>query len=1008
MFKLNFMAFNENTRVKIPAILHLCRLGYNYLSLSKSNWDKNTNIFTDIFINSITKINPEIEQADVKRELEKISLILDNEDLGQEFYKMLTSSSGIKLIDFQNFDNNSFNVVTELPCKNGDDEFRPDITLLINGMPLAFIEVKKPNNREGILAERNRINTRFQNEKFRKFINISQILVFSNNMEYDSESITPIQGAFYSSSSYSKANFNCFREEEKLDLSKILKSENDDLENIVLKDNNLSSIKYSPEFITNKDVNTPTNKILTSLFSKERLASVIKYGIAYVNEENGLEKHLMRYPQFFATKAIEKTIDNGIKKGIIWHTQGSGKTALAFYNVHYLTDYFQKKNIIPKFYFIVDRIDLMIQASREFTSRGLIVHTVNSKEDLIKDFRTSIAIHNLYGQREITVVNIQKFKEDTDILNANDYDINIQRIYFLDEVHRSYDPGGSFLANLMVSDRNAVLIGLTGTPLIGDNRRSKDIFGDYIHKYYYNSSIADGYTLKLIREGIETNYKIQLQEALRQVEVLKGDVERKVIYSHEKFVEPMSDYIADDFKRSRIMYGDKTIGGMVVCDSSDQAKKMFEIFNQKYSDKNSENQLSVALILHDIGTKDERKDQIESFKAGKIDLLFVYNMLLTGFDAKRLKKLYIGRVIRNHNLLQTLTRVNRPYKDFRYGYVVDFADIRKEFDATNKAYFEELQSELGDEMETYSNLFMSKEEIETEIEDIKDKLFHFDLQNSEIFSQQINKIEDRKKVIEIKKALENVKNLYNVIRLLGYYDLLEKIDFKKLNELYNEISHHLELLNLKESLQNNSDTANLLNVALENVLFMFRKVSEEELVIADKLKNTLRKTREELAKNFDPKDKEFIALYDELKRLFDKKNLDEITQEEMIQNIDSLQQIYDKITELNRKNNLLKAKYEHDEKYARVHKRILEQGGISQRESDIHETLMEIKKQADEKVLINNKMLENEGFFVQLMSPMVINSFEEHKINLDPESARYINNQVVNEYVNEYNCKVLC
>ncbi|WP_238149390.1 type I restriction enzyme subunit R domain-containing protein [Arsenophonus endosymbiont of Aleurodicus floccissimus] len=90
---------------------------------------------------------------------------------------------------------------------------------------------------------------------------------------------------------------------------------------------------------------------------------------------------------------------------------------------------------------------------------------------------------------------------------------------------------------------------------------------------------------------------------------------------------------------------------------------------------------------------------MENFKVGSIDLLFVYNMLLTGFDAKSLKKLYLERVIRRHNLLQALTRVNLTYKDFRYGYVVDFADIRQEFDATNKAYFEELQSELGDEIE---------------------------------------------------------------------------------------------------------------------------------------------------------------------------------------------------------------------------------------------------------------------------------------------------------------------
>jgi type I restriction enzyme R subunit len=171
---------------------------------------------------------------------------------------------------------------------------------------------------------------------------------------------------------------------------------------------------------------------------------ILKYSITYVNEEKGLEKHIMRYPQMFATKAIERKLNDGIKKGIIWHTQGSGKTALAYYNVKYLTDYFQQKGIVPKFYFIVDRIDLMNQAKREFTSRGLIVHTVNSKDELLRNFRTRQAIHNLSGKREITVVNIQKFKDDTDVLKANDYDISSQRIYFLDEVHRSYNPKGSF------------------------------------------------------------------------------------------------------------------------------------------------------------------------------------------------------------------------------------------------------------------------------------------------------------------------------------------------------------------------------------------------------------------------------------------------------------------------------------------------------------------------------------------------------------------------------------
>lgn len=896
-----------------------------------------------------------------------VKLLLDNEDLGKAFYERLTARSGIKLIDFTNFDNNSFHVVTELTCKNGDDEFRPDITLLINGLPLVFIEVKKPNNREGVLAERNRIITRSRNPRFRRFINITQLMVFSNNMEYDDGTPQPIEGAFYASPSYDAPSFNYFREEETLNLADLLADEDDALENEVLRDNNLNVIKHSPEFISNKSPDTPTNRICTSLFSRDRLSFLLQYALVYVNEADGLHKHVMRYPQLFATKAIERKLDAGVRKGIIWHTQGSGKTALAYYNTRFLTDYFQRKGIIPKFYFIVDRIDLLIQAQREFTCRGLTVHTIDSREAFALDIKATLAVHNHTGKAEITVVNIQKFEDDPDVVRTEDYDVSIQRVYFLDEVHRSYNPRGSFLANLTQSDGNAIKIGLTGTPLLGDDYNSRALFGDYIHKYYYNASIADGYTLRLIREEIATNYKLSLQEALAEVELQQGDIDRKLIYAHPQFVEPMLDYIVRDFEKSRSALNDASIGGMVICDSSEQAKKMFEIFNTVYAYQPQpayavqdsalaiiaahqpdsyaartmlENRVkNAALILQDVGSKNERKQWVEDFKAGKIDLLFVYNMLLTGFDARRLKKLYLGRIIRKHNLLQALTRVNRTYKDFRYGYVVDFADITTEFDKTNKAYFDELQAELGDEIEHYSNLFKTAAEITQEIEAIKDILFSFNVENAEEFSKQISQIQDRTTVLALKKALADARSLYNLIRLQGEYGLLQQLDFQKLNQLYRETCNHLDLLNLKDSIESSSDTANLLNVALEDVLFMFTKVREEELVLADKLKNTLRKTREALADNFDQQDPKFLTLKEELERLFKKKNLNEVTRDEMNANIGALDAIHDKVKELNRQNNQLRAKYQGDTKYTRIHKRLWERRTLTQTERGLFDAL---------------------------------------------------------------------
>jgi len=371
----------------------------------------------------------------------------------------------------------------------------------------------------------------------------------------------------------------------------------------------------------------------------------------------------MRYPQIFATMAIRSKLDDGQRKGIIWHTQGSGKTALAFYNVKHLTDYYAQKGIIPKFYFIVDRLDLMIQASNEFSKRGLKVKQVNSRQDLIDDFKYAGAIHNDSGKQEISVINIQKFSEGATVPKELDYDINVQRIYFLDEAHRSYNPKGNYLANLINSDRNAIKIALTGTPLLREVAKeydSKMLFGNYFHKYYYNQSIADGYTLRLIREEIEGSFKMQMEEILDEIKVLRGDISAKQIYAHRKFAEPLLDYIIEDMIKFRRDENDATLAGMVVCDSAEQARMLFELFEDRYGKQETDASilmaaeppvqygrkdkpiLKAALILHDENDKAIRKDLIQAYKKGYIDLLFVYNMLLTGFDAHRLKKTLSG------------------------------------------------------------------------------------------------------------------------------------------------------------------------------------------------------------------------------------------------------------------------------------------------------------------------------------------------------------------------------
>ena len=999
------MIHNENSRVKIPALVHLTRLGYKYIKQKDCSgaYCPKTNIFKGILCDSINRLNgTALTVADVDSLVEELAIKLNTDDLGRAFYKILLCGfNGLRMIDLEDESRNSYHVVTELTYQNGEDEFRPDITLLVNGLPLAFIEVKKPNNRDGIIAEHTRMNKRFAKKVFRRFANITQIMVFSNNMEYDDNDVEPIKGAFYASSSYEKLFFNRFREEDPTIYSSV-RSVDPNIEEAILIDNNLVTIKGTEEYALNIDEHTPTNRMLTSLFTHSRFNMFLKYGFAYVErtDKNGiktLQKHIMRYPQFFATLAIEKKLDAGVKHGIIWHTQGSGKTALAFHNVRYLRDYFQRQGKVAKFYFVVDRLDLLTQASEEFAARGLHVEKVNSKEDFIKNIKT-IGTSNNSGEDSITVVNIQKFTEES-VARKSDYDVDVQRIYFLDEAHRSYKPNGSFLANLMASDRDAVMIALTGTPLIGDGYNTKDVFGEYIHKYYYNRSIADGYTLKLIREGIKTEYRTKMQTILESLETEKGSLSKKDVYAHPKYVSALVEYIVEDFKHSRIVLGDSTIGGMVVCDSSPQAVKIEEELD-KYPE------LTHELILCDVEDKETRRGYQEDFKKGKIDLLVVYNMLLTGFDAPRLKKQYLGRVIREHNLLQTLTRVNRPYKTFRYGYVVDFADIRSEFDKTNKAYFEELQSELGDEFEKYRNIFKSQEEIEQDLKSIQEKLFLYATDNAELFSQQITALDDKGELLSLRQALDTYKELLNIMKLFGYDELAKKFSMERLHAMITEVNNRISIINLKQNMQKSEDMTELLNTAMDQIEFHFRKVSESEMVIADQFQDVLEKTRRELERSLDPKDPEYVSLLDELKRIFKKKNIEELTADEMKEHIQDLEQIRKAAAQQNLRDQMLCSKYGNDAKYMRTHKRLKASPPPIGTDSVIFDVLMGVKAAVDQKVLKNQRMMDNHAFFSQEIMPSIIQSCRKSGVKPTLDQVKFIDRCIATEYFAERNYNV--
>jgi len=175
------------------------------------------------------------------------------------------------------------------------------------------------------------------------------------------------------------------------------------------------------------------------------------------------------------------------------------------------------------------------------------------------------------------------------------------------------------------------------------------------------------------------------------------------------------------------------------------------------------------------------------------------------------------------------------------------------------------------------------------------------------------------------------------------------------------------------------------------------------MILADQLKNILQKTREALAGTMDPKDPQFISLKEELERLFKKKNLSEVSKAEMESNIVELESIHRRAKELERKNELIRAKYEYDAKYARIHKRLMEKGDLTQSDRQLFEALKGLKEAADTHILQNAKMLENESYVEKMMVRLVIEHFKQkNQIPLDAEKSRFINNLVVKEYLNEF------
>ncbi len=729
-------------------------------------------------------------------------------------------------------------------------------------------------------------------------------------------------------------------------------------------------------------------------------------------------------------KELQKHYETNPKdplKGIIWHTQGSGKTALTYHLTKLIRDFFSQSNLNKKtkFYFIVDRLDLLEQAKNEFSKRGLCVHEAENKEDLSQKLKNSSVFEGSQGNDEIIVVNIQKFKspneekapnEDpssapkeivskTELQEATKDSRNLQRVFIIDEAHRSYDPKGCFYANLIECDKTALKIALTGTPLLEDNaqdKATKKTFGNYLHTYSYTESIKDRHTLKLQLEIIEKSYKEKLQEIYRllqeSITIENTEVKKEMIFNDEKYINAMLYYIIKDLLNFRQLHDNEHLKAMVVCFSSKQAKLADWLFNEvqeKVLQENPNlrilNKLKSSLILHD---EQEVKEKIYSFKHEDTDIVFVFNMLLTGFDLPSLKRLYIHRELKDHNLLQALARVNRSYNNMSFGYLIDFVGIQENFDKTTDDYLKELNRFNQSGAHSDSNIkdiFADRKTLEEDIKNAYDDLFNYPIDDIEGMTSAIVSMSAMNELLKVSRAINTLKERYNLIRASNDEKILslkEKIDIEKISKISSMLHQKAKQLHALKNINEPKNPNDLIIledlIALLDFKIEFKERKELRFKEQEEISAKQKQAKEILEKIPDQQDKEIQKFYKDFSKLLQtpatSQNFEEISH--------SYDAIISQLKQHKEQTTHLLNKYDNDLSYVithkRLHKRLMEQN-ISK---GIFTLLSALKKALDARISKRQEILNEEYYLKNAIKAELNDIFKKNPSLKDLEKEK--------------------
>lgn len=823
-------SFIEDHISQIPALQLLQNLGYTYLTpeeVLKERQDKLSNvILEDILEQQLLKFNKiqfkgkiyPFSPASIRGAIDAIknvpmfdglvttnSKIYDLLTLGKSFEESIGNdrkSFTINYIDWNNIENNVFHVAEEFEVNrtSSDKKYRPDIVLFVNGIPLCIIECKRPDIKEPLEEAKSQHLRNQQEDGIPHLYKYSQILLAltSNKVQYATTG-TP-------------RKFWATWKEQKLketDLQELVnKPLSDEQKDKLFADRFKYVRKYFDNIEAEGRLVTEQDKLLYSLCQPQRLLELMYKYIVY---DAGIKK-IARYQQYFAIQdTLEriKIIRNERRQGgVIWHTQGSGKSLTMVMLAKAIS--LEPEIVNPKVVIVTDRIDLDKQISDTFKSCGKVVKKATSGEDLgniITDNKETI----------ITTV-INKFQAALRKKKIIDDSKNI--FVLVDESHRSQY--GSANALMQKVFPNACYIGFTGTPLMKKEKSTAIKFGGIIGTpYTINQAVEDEAVLPLYYESRLAVQNVTQNSIDKYFDIISRDLTdkqkadlkkkfstRRILNEAEQKIANVALDISQHFEhkykgtgfKGQLTVPSKAIAlkykkyldelGMVTSEVVISAPDTREGNDDIYEENSSEVNLFWKRMMDRFGNESEYNAQIiNQFKnAPEPELLIVVDKLLTGFDAPKNSVLYIARSLKEHGLLQAIARVNRLAEGKDYGEIIDYYGLLTELDEALLTY-----SNIGDfdEEDIQDALVSAQEEIKklpqlhSDLWEIFNGINKYDV---EAYEQHLKYEDDRDKFYDKLSQYSKVLQL-----ALGNFKFLEETPEKKIVTYKNDLKFFLNL-----------------------------------------------------------------------------------------------------------------------------------------------------------------------------------------------------------------------